>query len=128
MKRGIIIKAKVILISLIFSNLGCKERKEGNEINTTERSKNHFFDFRIGEVPKIEIAALPEERAKGLMFRDSMALNEGMFFIFTEGTSQRFWMKIHAYHLILVIYHHQEFYLKYTKPSHMTFRCSITIQ
>lgn len=94
MKRGIIIKAKVILISLIFSNLGCKERKEGNEINTAERSKNHFFDFKIGEVPlKVEIAALPEERAKGLMFRESMALNEGMFFIFAEGTSQRFWMK-----------------------------------
>ena len=94
MKRGIIIKAKVILISLIFSNLGCKERKEANEINTAETSKNHFFDFKIGEVPlKIEIAALPEERTKGLMFRESMALNEGMFFIFAEGTSQRFWMK-----------------------------------
>ena len=94
MKRGIIIKANVILISLIFSNLGCKERKEANEINTAERSKNHFFDFKVGEVPlKIEIAALPEERTKGLMFRESMALNEGMFFIFAEGTSQRFWMK-----------------------------------
>jgi len=93
-KRGIIIKAKVILISLIFSNLGCKERKDENEINATGRSINHFFDFKIGEVPlKIEIAALPEERAKGLMFRESMALNEGMFFIFAEGTSQRFWMK-----------------------------------
>ena len=94
MKRGIIIKAKVILISLIFSNLGCKERKDDNEINTSVRSINHFFDLKIGEVPlKIEIAALPEERAKGLMFRESMALNEGMFFIFAEGTSQRFWMK-----------------------------------
>ena len=94
MRRGIIIKANVILISLIFSNLGCKERKEANEINTAERSKNHFFDFKVGEVPlKIEIAALPEERTKGLMFRESMALNEGMFFIFAEGTSQRFWMK-----------------------------------
>jgi len=93
-KRGIIIKAKVILISLIFSNLGCKERKDDNEINTSVRSINHFFDLKIGEVPlKIEIAALPEERAKGLMFRESMALNEGMFFIFAEGTSQRFWMK-----------------------------------
>jgi len=93
-KRGIIIKANVILISLIFSNLGCKERKEANEINTTERSINHFFDFEIGGVPlKVEVAALPEERAKGLMFRESMALNEGMFFIFAEGTSQRFWMK-----------------------------------
>ena len=39
------------------------------------------------------MAALPEERAKGLMFRDSMGLNEGMIFIFAEGTSQRFWMK-----------------------------------
>ena len=27
------------------------------------------------------------------MFRESMALNEGMLFIFAEGTSQRFWMK-----------------------------------
>ena len=27
------------------------------------------------------------------MFRESMALNKGMLFVFEKGTSQRFWMK-----------------------------------
>jgi len=42
---------------------------------------------------KVEAAVLPEERSRGLMFRESMALNEGMLFVFEKGASQRFWMK-----------------------------------
>ena len=87
-------KAKAIFFCLIVFYPGCKETEGNREFEKTERSENRFFNFEIGGVPlRVEVAALPEERAKGLMFRDSMGLNEGMIFIFAEGTSQRFWMK-----------------------------------
>lgn len=41
----------------------------------------------------IEIAANEEERTRGLMYRDKMDENEGMFFIFDRETQQSFWMK-----------------------------------
>ena len=87
-------KAKAIFFCLIVFYPGCKETEGNREFEKTERSENRFFNFEIGGVPlRVEVAALPEKRAKGLMFRDSMGLNEGMIFIFAEGTSQRFWMK-----------------------------------
>ena len=72
----------------------CKEKEDFTNLDSTKENKNPFFDFKIGDVPiKVEAAVLPEERSRGLMFRESMALNEGMLFVFEKGTSQRFWMK-----------------------------------
>lgn len=42
---------------------------------------------------KIEVADEPHEREKGLMFRQSMALNEGMLFVFDRDAPVAFWMK-----------------------------------
>lgn len=79
---------------MAFFYSSCKEKEDFTKLDTTKESKNLFFDFKIGGVPiKVEAAVLPEERSKGLMFRQSMALNEGMLFVFEKGTSQRFWMK-----------------------------------
>ena len=41
----------------------------------------------------IEIASSDEERIQGLMYRNKMNENEGMFFIFDYETPQSFWMK-----------------------------------
>lgn len=41
----------------------------------------------------IEIADSEAARAKGLMFRRSMAPNRGMLFIFSQSEEQGFWMK-----------------------------------
>ena len=41
----------------------------------------------------LEIAAKEEDRGRGLMFRDSMADDHGMIFVFTEDQPQKFWMK-----------------------------------
>ena len=72
----------------------CKEKEDFTKLASTKENKNLFFDFEIGDVPiKVEAAVLPEERSRGLMFRESMALNEGMLFVFEKGASQRFWMK-----------------------------------
>lgn len=40
-----------------------------------------------------QVAATPEQRAIGLMFRREMATNEGMLFIFEQPAGQCFWMK-----------------------------------
>jgi hypothetical protein len=42
---------------------------------------------------EVEIAATPEEQAKGLMFRKAMGDNEGMFFIFARDETRHFWMR-----------------------------------
>jgi uncharacterized membrane protein (UPF0127 family) len=93
-KSGKLIYANVIFLFVVFLLPCCKESERYKQLSPAGKNEKIFFDFKIAEVPiKIEVAATPEERAKGLMFRESMATNEGMLFIFKEGTSQRFWMK-----------------------------------
>lgn len=41
----------------------------------------------------VEIADEPEERRRGLMFRERMAENQGMLFVFEETQPLGFWMK-----------------------------------
>ena len=61
---------------------------------TINQNKTELFDLNFSGVSlKVEVAALSEEREKGLMFRNSIKENEGMLFVFKEGTGQRFWMK-----------------------------------
>jgi uncharacterized protein len=40
-----------------------------------------------------EVAATPEQREKGLMFRRDLDTNEGMLFVFDQPSPQCFWMK-----------------------------------
>jgi uncharacterized membrane protein (UPF0127 family) len=40
-----------------------------------------------------QVAASPEQRATGLMFRKDMPQSEGMLFVFEEASVQCFWMK-----------------------------------
>lgn len=41
----------------------------------------------------VEVAATDEQKAKGLMFRERMALNQGMLFLFQAAGERYFWMK-----------------------------------
>ena len=41
----------------------------------------------------VQVAATPEQRQTGLMFRKDMPQHEGMIFIFEQPTQQCFWMK-----------------------------------
>ncbi|MEI6759948.1 MAG: DUF192 domain-containing protein [Betaproteobacteria bacterium] len=42
---------------------------------------------------EVQVAATPEQRATGLMFRREMPASEGMLFVFEQPTPQCFWMK-----------------------------------
>jgi len=46
-----------------------------------------------GERFNVELATRPKEQALGLMFRDSMAADHGMLFIFPSSTTRQFWMR-----------------------------------
>ncbi len=41
----------------------------------------------------VELATTPEERSRGLMFREAMALSAGMLFVYPKAQSVSFWMK-----------------------------------
>ena len=52
--------------------------------------------IRLGagmHVIQAEVAQSPDERSTGLMYRKTMATNDGMLFIFDEPRQQCFWMK-----------------------------------
>ena len=83
----------VVLVLLNFF-LGCKENSQSIKGEKIPQNKTELFDLNFSGVSlKVEVAALPEERELGLMFRNSLKENEGMLFVFNEGTGQRFWMK-----------------------------------
>lgn len=42
---------------------------------------------------EVEIAQTPDERARGLMFRDSLDESKGMLFVFDKEAKHSFWMK-----------------------------------
>ena len=46
-----------------------------------------------GAVYKVELARTPDEQAQGLMFRESLAPNAGMLFLFGDASVRPFWMK-----------------------------------
>lgn len=46
-----------------------------------------------GHTLKAEVADQPDERVRGLMFRDSLGADSGMLFVYTDDSERRFWMK-----------------------------------
>ena len=87
---------RTYLIVLLLLNfiLGCKENSQSIKGEKIPQNKSELYDLNFSGVSlKVEVAALPEERELGLMFRNSLKENEGMLFVFKEGSGQRFWMK-----------------------------------
>ena len=72
---------------------GCKQAQFEEGISDTgENSTLHDLNIS-GTRLKVEIAALSDEQARGLMFRDKLESGTGMLFIFKKGAARRFWMK-----------------------------------
>jgi uncharacterized membrane protein (UPF0127 family) len=62
--------------------------------NAAPKSVDDRFPIRVGErTVRMQIAAQPAEMQKGLMFRKSMGVDEGMLFIFTSPQPLSFWMR-----------------------------------
>lgn len=52
------------------------------------------IDIHVNDVAaRVEVAATPEHRSRGLMYRRSMPYDEGMLFVFPDAAIRSFWMK-----------------------------------
>lgn len=80
---------KVLLVSgasALFALSACATAQQPVQFKTTQLSAGmHMI--------RAEVAATDPERQQGLMFREKMANNQGMIFIFDESNSQCMWMK-----------------------------------
>jgi hypothetical protein len=62
--------------------------------DTPPKTVDDYFPIKIGDqVVKMQIAALPPEQERGLMFRQAMGRDEGMLFVFTQPQAMAFWMR-----------------------------------
>lgn len=62
--------------------------------NADPKSADDRFAIKVGDrTVQMQIAALPAELQKGLMFRKTMGGDEGMLFVFTSPQPQGFWMR-----------------------------------
>lgn len=62
--------------------------------NAAPKSADDRFAIKVGDRTVLaQIAALPPELQKGLMFRKTMGEDEGMLFVFTSPQPQGFWMR-----------------------------------
>ena len=53
----------------------------------------HAWVIFDADTVQAEVARTPEERERGLMFRESLAKGEGMLFVFPDAQYRSFWMK-----------------------------------
>jgi uncharacterized membrane protein (UPF0127 family) len=62
--------------------------------NAGPKTVDDRFAVKVGaQTVQMQIAALPAELQKGLMFRKTMGEAEGMLFVFTTPQQQGFWMR-----------------------------------
>ena len=76
-RRSLIFRA-VLALALMLSASGCRADEPWVEVG--------------GQRYYVEIADEDDERARGLMFRDALGANEGMFFIWRRPAPRAFWM------------------------------------
>ncbi|WP_245706311.1 DUF192 domain-containing protein [Ruegeria marina] len=65
-------------------------------VSATEACREDIVHIRteISELSfEIELAASPQDRSRGLMFRESLPLQAGMLFVFERPQRVAFWMK-----------------------------------
>lgn len=62
--------------------------------NAAPKTVEDRFAIKIGDrTVQMQIAALPAEMQKGLMFRETMGPDEGMLFIYARPQPMSFWMR-----------------------------------
>lgn len=63
------------------------------ELQTSAKSELTTVVYPNGTRIQVELADTDEKRARGLMFREQLARDRGMLFIFSEPGQWSFWMK-----------------------------------
>ena len=81
------------LTGILLLSISCTEAESPKEENNSPK-KTEYFTLHIGQIPILaELAILPKEREKGLMYRNELKPGTGMLFVFKSATPQKFWMK-----------------------------------
>ena len=93
------IKTKLILFiifSICITFFSCEKTVKKNKTQSTEKlGKVVFYDSSKVKNLEIIVEVVEDEyhRSKGLMFRENLPINQGMFFIFENEALRHFWMK-----------------------------------
>jgi uncharacterized membrane protein (UPF0127 family) len=77
--------ASLLLIGLSTVAVQAQTNPQTNLPRVTIAAGMHLIDTQV--------ATTPDQRATGLMYRESMPTHEGMLFAFEQATIQCFWMK-----------------------------------
>lgn len=75
----------ISIITIIFAALSYRTIKKKEEFTPASIIIN-------GHTVEVEVANSTATRAKGMMYRDSLGAEEGMFFVFPNEGKHRFWM------------------------------------
>lgn len=79
----------LLAFALAVGTLGCSESTDARE-----SPRLRVIALTIaGQTLEAEVAVTPEEQARGLMFRESLAENAGMLFVFEAPRRASFWMR-----------------------------------
>lgn len=88
-----------LALVLLTGVTACQQNQApGEDPLNSSFEKEGTLDFVRGDTSTIktidiEIADTPESRRRGLMYRRSLTMDQGMLFIFPEASSGGFWMK-----------------------------------
>ncbi|MGB0259152.1 MAG: DUF192 domain-containing protein [Coraliomargarita sp.] len=80
------------LFVLIAMFSGCNETE--NPIQAERQPPSTYFPIELGDKKlHLQLALHEAERSKGLMYRDSLAPDHGMLFVFDDIAQRGFWMR-----------------------------------
>jgi len=105
-----------VIIYLVFFNGGDGEvefvgNQDSNGSTADEGLQNDTVPAPTSEVTilgdneatyKVETARTDSEQRKGLMYRESMPIDQGMLFVYEEDVKYPFWMKDCLFHLDII--------------------------
>lgn len=78
------------LLAALVSN-GCGG---GESADSAPQTVDHRFELRLGaRTIRAQVAVLPPEVERGLMFRSELGRDEGMLFVFPGRQAMSFWMR-----------------------------------
>jgi uncharacterized membrane protein (UPF0127 family) len=93
-----LVKILVIVgfIALVVSIAYFLSRNRQNEVNLKDLKDGDFvqaaFDIKDSPELNLEVARTTEARREGLQFREGIAENDGMIFVYTQENTLDFWM------------------------------------
>jgi len=82
---------RLIIVPAVLLAFGCAQSNGAG--GDASQKDSPAVTLPSGRRYRVEIAATPETRAQGLMFRESLPARRGMLFLFPSPSVEGFWMK-----------------------------------